>query len=414
MNELEPEYQQLLQGCQDIHKPEVVMIHCLNQMDFKQIIFQSYKKRSKMYYKPFFYLNGLATTLGMKNPKSLKDNLLKNKTLQKVGEIAKSKNPTLLNLDILPQNKRNDLVICDYETAKYLIDHVASSNIKTMNITLAKQFQQMMNRIQVITGDVIDILNDALVQYQLKEQQARILLLESPKEDKQKIYEMECLAREGVVNTLFSVKPDRIERSGYIYAYADQADIVQFKIKLGRTNKIKRRETEHNSSHAEDNKYLICVPVFDAELAEKFLHRILQQCRYIHYNREFYRLTKERAIDVVKETKRLLDIAIETIYKPAIEDARKNYINGHMRINIEEQPEEDDTEPPIEPDKIQKLIEAVEKLLGDSTYKLLKPDIFKKFIKDIIGKEFESIKRQLSKCNDFKYKSTNKCYKLMR
>lgn len=58
--------------------------------------------------------------------------------------------------------------------------------------------------------------------------------------------------------------------------------------------------------------------VHDAKLAENLLHQTLQLNRFLHHNREFYRMSKERAIEVVKEVQNIMIYAIDHIYKPTL------------------------------------------------------------------------------------------------
>lgn len=174
-----------------------------------------------------------------------------------------------------------------------------------------------------------------------KQQQQRILQLEAPMQVQEQEKEYQRKARERIAPTLFRMKPDRPETRGYLYAFASAPDAVQFKIKIGRCNKPKQRNTQQNNSHADDVDYFICLPVFDAYLAERFLHRILQQCNFLHHNREFYRISVERATDVVKKTVAILDQGVNEIFVPSIQDARQNYIDGNLDL-----PDPDDAESP--------------------------------------------------------------------
>ncbi len=198
--QLDDDYKDLLVDCKYMHKPEILLTHCLKKLDFNQIVFQSYlNKRKETCFKPWFYITGFASAIGYTNARDVKNKYLKDKNIKKVKELASLQTGDLLNLAVLPQNKVNDLGLTDYEGAKYLIDHVAHSNdsrFKPAAKEMAKRFQLMMNKIQVITGDVIDLLNHALVQQQLQLQQQRILQLEAPKANDELIYKMACEARE--------------------------------------------------------------------------------------------------------------------------------------------------------------------------------------------------------------------------
>lgn len=246
---------------------------------------------------------------------------------------------------------------------------------------------------------------ETYMEINMREQQARIKQLEVPQVSK---YKMECDARANITPGLFSVTPDRPENKGYLYAYASASDQVQFKIKLGRTSKPKERNVIQNNSHSENNPYLVCVPVFDAKLAEYFLHQILQQCRYLHHNREFYRLSKERAIDAVHQTKYLLDQGVKNIYEPAIMDAQVNYISGKMEVNLRSPTEKDLS--PLEALKK----EVVEMLESVNKYKLLSEDTFRELLTKHLKTAFEDALAQVKEEALFSYKQTNTGYKITK
>lgn len=240
---------------------------------------------------------------------------------------------------------------------------------------------------------------------ELKDTQLKLLQIPSSSQS-----EADKRAREKIAPTLFHSKPDRKEFAGYIYAFASESDLISFKVKLGRCNKPKVRNTAQNNSHADNVDYLICLPVHDAFLAEKILHRTLQQCKYLWYNREFYYLTKDRAIDIVKKVSNILTSMLTDIYQPAVEDAKELYINDKIQItNKEDNMSEEDSDEESPSESIKK---AVEILLRNKNYALLTEDKFKRLLESHFKTAFEDALKTIREEQIFDVNQTKNRWKI--
>ena len=213
----------------------------------------------------------------------------------------------------------------------------------------------MMTRIQVITSDVITLLNKALVQYQLKEQQSllaqqqeQIKLLQAPKPSDKMKKQADIEARTEIAKTLFEKDITKSDNAGFIYAY--KTEKYDYIIKLGKTRDPDKRLPTLKTSQIDDSKYIYIGEVHNRHLAENMVHATLDEIPYLRYTKEkeFFRVSSDTAKLCIDVVTKCMECLKTELFKPVKENTIRDYISGGININnnvdLEDLEKEDTTE----------------------------------------------------------------------
>ena len=405
LSQLNDEERSFIEGVEKPWKPEEVLIHGLKQTGFTDVVLIPHKnRRDEIGYKPWFYITGLAEKLGYEKPKMVQTRTLNMHQTKKYAEIL---SPQSRDLEIIlpndfPTKRRNMLGMTDYEGAKYLIDHVAHTKDTRFN-TQAKEtaqgFQTMMNKLQVLTGDIIDMLNHCLTQYQLKEKDKQIKLLQAPPSEAiQK--EADHKARVKLANKIFSKKPDTSKDNGYVYIYATKEQLVRILVKIGKATNSQHRKIQHDCSHPDSGELILSLPVWHASLCESLIHKMLKRSKILHYSKEFFRLPHQVAIEMVTSIVNKINGVMNDEFPKCVEATKIAYIEG--QFDIEEEPsdtEEEDTEDDT-------LTRRLEELLRNKKYILMSETKLEKLLTSYYPNNFQEALDALKYKNNYNYTIT--------
>ena len=284
-----------------------------NELQFFEGVFAPQNKREVLYinlrrigvkgtiivikneeYTPWYSLNKLASLVGYSEPKSMfkekgllygyEHKLLKNL----LGEFTPEE---IIDPEDIQANKHTSNMSSIYIPHKVASILMILAGQQEKFRDQSKILTNLMDKIDVVTNKVITKLNHIIAEYRHQENERKLKLYESRKEQ----------IDAALQNAFMLIQDIKLKKNLYLYMYTNEEHSRRMLRKVGITDKDPRIRLNNlnNGDNTYGGEYEYILEVYDNKLTEKFIEKIFKTLK-LHHEGEWYRIpTKDIGIRII-------------------------------------------------------------------------------------------------------------------